>query len=185
MQKLILMLAVTAGPVFSEDCPAPRDNSSELSALFQASRAAPNEQAGRALSAKMWEVWLRAPNEQAQAILDSGMRHRDSFDFVGAFEEFDRLATYCPDYAEGFNQRAYVHYLRENYADALIDLDQVLIISPTHVPAQSGRALTLLKLGRMDEARVQLQAALINNPWLSERFLLAKGGPLAPVGEEI
>ena len=102
-----------------------------------------------------------------------------------AEREFDRLTAYCPTYAEGFNQRAYVHYLRENYAAALIDLDRALALSPTHVPAQSGRALTLWKLGRIDEARTQLLEALQNNPWLSERSLLAQGGPLAPAGEDI
>jgi hypothetical protein len=30
-----------------------------------------------------------------------------------------------------------------------------------------------------------LKAALENNPWLSERALMEKGGPLAPPGEDI
>ncbi|TMM55635.1 hypothetical protein FDT80_06190 [Sulfitobacter sabulilitoris] len=169
----------------ADGCPPPADHASELTDLFDLARRAPNDRAGREVSDRMWRVWLRAPDEAAQEVLDRGMRRRDSYDFVGAYEDFDRLAEYCPDYAEGFNQRAYIHYLREDYDKALVDLDIALGLSPTHVAAQSGRALTLMQLGRIPEARTQLLEALANNPWLSERFLLADGGPLAPVGEEL
>lgn len=128
---------------------------------------------------------MRAPDEAAQAALDAGLRARESYDFLGAIEEYDRLVSYCPTYAEGYNQRAFVAFLRQDYEAALTDLDTALDYSPRHVGAQSGRALTLLNLGRLAEARTQLLEALENNPWLSERFLLQEGGPLAPQGEDI
>lgn len=184
MRSILILLATVASPALAT-CPDPGDYSSELSALIEEANAAKNDQAGRAVSDKMWEVWLRAPNEAAQEVLDSGMRKRSSYDFAGAYEEFDRLATYCPTYAEGFNQRAFVSFLREDYPAALVDLDMALQLSPNHVGAQSGRALTLMNLGRIEEARTQLLEALENNPWLSERFLLNKGGPLGPEGEDI
>lgn len=133
----------------------------------------------------MWQVWLRAPNAQAQEVLDRGMRRRDSYDFAGAFKDFDRLASYCPTYAEGFNQRAYVQFLQGGFEGALKDLDIALSLNPDHVAAQSGRALTLMQLGRIPEARLQMLAALKNNPWLSERALLHEGAPLGPKGEDI
>lgn len=184
MMRFTLILALAAGMAHAE-CPAPQDHSAELSELFDDARAASNDMVGREVSNRMWQVWLRAPNAAAQEVLDRGMRKRESFDFIGALEDFDRLAHYCPLYAEGFNQRAFVHFLREDYAAALIDLDRALSLNSDHVGAQSGRALTLLNLGRLDEARDQLDAALKNNPWLSERFLLADGGPLARPGEEL
>lgn len=128
---------------------------------------------------------MRAPDEAAQAALDAGLRARESYDFLGAIAEYDRLVSYCPTYAEGYNQRAFVAFLRQDYEAALTDLDTALDYSPRHVGAQSGRALTLLNLGRLAEARTQLLEALENNPWLSERFLLQEGGPLAPQGEDI
>lgn len=153
--------------------------------MIAAANAADNERSGRAASDKMWEVWLRAPDRAAQEILDQGMRQRGNFDFVGAYDSFDALVGYCPDYAEGYNQRAFISFLREDFAAALIDLDRTLELSPNHVGAQSGRALTLMNLGRKDEARAQLEAALKNNPWLSERHLLVDGAPLGPEGEEL
>ena len=83
------------------------------------------------------------------------------------------------------SQRAFSYFLTENFDAALVDLDAALRLSPDHVGAQSGRALTLMNLGRIEEARTQMQEALENNPWLSERALLAKGAPLGPKGEDI
>ena len=166
-------------------CAQPRDIAPEMSVLIAEINAAPDQMTGQAVSAKMWDLWLDAPDAAAQSVLDRGMRQRESYDFVGARDSFTALIDYCPEFAEGYNQRAFIHFLTDNHDAALIDLDRALALSPRHVGAQSGRALTLMNLGRLDEARAQLLAALENNPWLSERFLLAEGGPLAPKGQKL
>jgi tetratricopeptide (TPR) repeat protein len=183
--RILFALALMAGPALADDCPDPADHGAELNDLIAAARSAPSEADGRIVSGKMWKVWLRAPNAQAQAVLDRGMKRRDSYDFAGAYEDFNILVQYCPTYAEGFNQRAYVQYLQGDFSGALNDLDAALVLNPNHVAAQSGRALTLMQLMRFDEARVQMLEALENNPWLSERALIAKGAPLGPKGEDI
>ncbi|GFE51570.1 hypothetical protein So717_33230 [Roseobacter cerasinus] len=184
MRHLIAILCLLGAPAFA-DCPAPKNVSDKLDALFAQARAAETDQAGQEISGRMWALWLRAPDDAAQEVLDRGMRKRQVHDYAGALKDFTRLAEYCPLYAEGFNQRAFVHFLREDYPRALEDLDAALALQPRHVGAQSGRALTLMNLDRIAEARLQLQKALQNNPWLSERFLLAAGGPLAPDGDDI
>ncbi|MEM8577624.1 MAG: tetratricopeptide repeat protein [Pseudomonadota bacterium] len=170
-------LALACGPA--------ADKTPELQSLVDAARAAPSEAAGRNVAGQMWTVLLRAPDAAAQEILDAGLARRDVFDFAGALAAFERLITYCPDYAEGYNQRAYVNFLRGNYEAALPDLDRALAREPLHVGAQSGRALTLMELGRRAEARDQMLAAVENNPWLSERALLMKGAPLGPLGTDL
>ena len=184
MRLVVLALALFPTIGFAE-CPAPPDVRSEMLNLIAKSQAAKTYSDGRRVSGEMWEVWLRAPDEAAQEVLDAGLRRRDSYDFPGALAEFDRLAAYCPDYAEGFNQRAYIHFLQGNYEAALVDLDIALGLQPLHIAAQSGRALTLMNLGRIDEARAQLLEAVDNNPWLSEAALLAEGAPLGPKGRDI
>ncbi len=182
--RILFALALIAGPAFAE-CPDPVDRSDDLALLFDKARDAKDAREGQRVSAQMWEVWLAAPDETAQEVLDRGMRRRDSYDFPGALQDFTRLAEYCPSYAEGFNQRAFIHYLTDDFERALADLDVALSLQPMHVAAQSGRGLTLMQLGRIAEARAQMLAALANNPWLSEASLLEKGAPLGPVGEDL
>ena len=183
--KWILPLLLSAGIASAADCPPAADYSAELLQVIEEARAAPSQSAGRAASGKMWEIWLRAPDEAAQEVLDRGMERRRQADYLGASKDFDALVEYCPDYAEGYNQRAFVNYLTQNYEAALVDLDRTLELVPNHVGAQSGRALTLMKMRRLSEARTQMLEALENNPWLGERALVADGGPLGPQGEDI
>lgn len=181
----ILMAASGAA---SSDCPAAPDHSASLDMLIEDLNAARSAAQAQEISNRMWAYWADAPDAQSQAMLDRGMTRRAGYDFAGAITDFDRLVAYCPNYAEGYNQRAFVHFLRQDYAAALPDLDRALDLSPRHIGALSGRALSLYALGRMHEARAALQAALALNPWLPERALIAPGGPLEqmiPEGEEI
>lgn len=188
--KLLRVISLAVLPVFGAgallaECPSGEDYTGELQALIEKARSAETFMEGRGVSGEMWEVWLRAPDAAAQEVLDTGMQRRHSHDYAGALAEFDRLVAYCPTYAEGFNQRAFANYLSGNFEKALVDLDIAIALQPYHVAAQSGRALTLMNMGRIAEAREQMLIAVENNPWLSERALLAKGAPLGPVGEDI
>ncbi len=184
--KHALIVALLAAPAFAHaECPPPKDFSGEILALIAKAQTAKSDQEGRGVSGEMWQVWLRAPDDVSQSALDAGLRRRDVYDFAGALNEFNRLVDYCPTFAEGFNQRAYIHFLSEDYEKALPDLDRALSLNPHHVAAQSGRALTLMNLGRLEEARAQLLIAVENNPWLSEAALLADGAPLGRKGKDI
>ena len=164
-----LIFAVTLA--YAES-PPPPDSTVAQDALLEQARALPNGRDAREISNRLWELWAKAPNEAAQALLDRGMAARAVLNFVDAKESFDKLVSYCPDYAEGYNQRAFVSFLREDYAAALIDLDLALERSPKHLAAMSGKALTLMGLGRHDEAQAILREAVKLNPWIPEASLL-------------
>ena len=159
------------------DCPPPPDIAAVQDRLLAQIKVAPNESSARQISSQLWDLWSRAPDERAQEMLERGVKAHAAFDFDTAIEAFDELVVYCPDYAEGYNQRAFVNFLRQNYATALVDLDLAIDRSPKHVAAISGKALTLMGLGRDDEAQEVLRFALSMNPWLAERrYLVEKPG---------
>lgn len=167
---VFVLLSVLPGAGLA--CPAAPDHSAALNALIAQVQKAPDEASARLISNDMWTYWADAPDETAQEILDRGMRKRAAWDLLGAREDFDALVKYCPNYAEGYNQRAFVNFLRQDYQAALPDLDRAIELSPRHVGALSGRALALVGLGRDAEAQDALAAALELNPWLPERGLL-------------
>lgn len=178
--RVLLTLALLAGPALASDCPPAPDHGGRLAALIAAAQAAESEQEARQITNQMWDLWIDAPDSYAQELLDEGMERRAAFDFAGAIKAFDALVGYCPEYAEGYNQRAFVAFLRQDYGVALKDLERALALSPNHVAALSGKALTLMGLGRMDEGQEVLREALKLNPWLPERGLLGE-----PKGEDI
>jgi len=185
MTRLTLAALFLAAPALADTCPPPPDHSEPLADLMAQVQAATTEAEAREIGNRMWGYWADAPDDRAQAILDRGMTRRAGYDFLGAIREFDALITYCPDYAEGYNQRAFVHYLRQDFTAALADLDRALTRAPDHIAALSGKALSLFALGRTEAARDTLARALALNPWLPERSLAAPGAPLAPRGEDI
>jgi len=179
MRFLWSISLVLAGAA-AQACPDPPDHSEALGTLLADVQAAESEHQARLISNRMWAFWADAPDEAAQAVLDSGMRKRAAFDLLGAREDFDRLIAYCPEYAEGYNQRAFVNFIRQDYAAALEDLDVALRLSSQHVAAMTGKALALIGLGRVEEGQAVLKQAIGLNPWLPERHLL-----LPPQGEEL
>ncbi len=178
----VLLFSLLLGPTIAlaENCP-PYDQQVEKRAdLMAALRTAPDEMTARRITGELWQVWLTAPDQRAKNLLDEGMSRREMLDFSGAIIAFDTLITYCPTYAEGWNQRAFARFLQGDYDGALGDLDMALEISPDHIGAQSGKALSLLGLGRNEEAQGVLRDALALNPWLPERHLLEN-----PQGERL
>ena len=174
MKTLACLLAVIAAPLRGETCPAAPDIRVEEAQIFAQIQTAPDEAMARGYTNALWALWTKAPDQAAQEVLDDGMTRRSSYDFLAAEAAFDRLIAYCPEYAEGYNQRAFVRFLREEHAAALPDLDRALSINPNHVAALAGKAMTLMALGREDEAQEVLRMALKLHPWLPERAFLRK-----------
>ena len=178
--KCLVPLCLIAAPAVADTCAEVPDHSARTAELVADLNGAESQEAAAPFNAELWELWLDAPDEIAQAMLDEGMARRSNFDFLGARAALGRLIEYCPDYAEGYNQRAFASYLARDLEAALVDLDRTLEILPTHIGALSGKALTLIGLGRNDEAQDVLRAALALNPWLQERALLVE-----PMGTDL
>lgn len=171
---LAVLFATTmlADPVWAQDCPASPDISTDMDGLIAEVQAADGSNAARAIANRMWTFWSKAPDAKAQTMLDAGMAKRSSYDLAGAVEEFDALVAYCPDYAEGYNQRAFANFIREEFDAALPDLDRAIALQPRHVAAIAGKGLTLIQMGRIREGQVAIRKALALNPWLSEKQYL-------------
>ena len=174
IRSTIAALVFSFTTTASAACPPPADIADEETRLFETAQQAESHKEGQEITRALWRLWATAPDEQSQALLDRGMSARSSYDFLGAIDAFDRLTKYCPDYAEGYNQRAFVNFLREDFGRALIDLERALERNPRHVAALAGMALTLMRLGKNDEAQQVLREALKLNPWIPERGLLQR-----------
>jgi tetratricopeptide (TPR) repeat protein len=171
-------LVITVGlsqTAHADVCPPTTDNVTEKARLHDELHVSPTEMSGRVVSDQLWIIWTTAPDETSQDLLDRGRERIRVADYEGAEEFFDDLIGYCPDYAEGWNQRAFVHHLRQNYVASLADITVVLALEPRHFGALAGRATVLLSMGRTKVGNVALREALKVNPWLIERHQLSNG----------
>ncbi|MEM9781206.1 MAG: hypothetical protein AAF899_01915 [Pseudomonadota bacterium] len=127
------------------------------------------------LATLIWQLWLRAPDAEAQALMDRALERRRAGDYDAAIAVLDELTAGWPGYAEGWNQRATLFFLQNRYGPSLADVAQVLALEPRHFGALAGRAIILFRQGRDDDANRALLEALRVHPWLAERGLLDPG----------
>lgn len=180
--KTFIAIAAVCSLATSADaaCPEGPDYSADIARIVEQMQAASHQGAAQQLTAQMWQIWLDAPDEAAQSMLDEGVGLLGVGDYLSSRQVLGRLIEYCPTYAEGYNQRAFAAFLSGDYDAALIDLDRTIALQPVHLGALTGKVLTLIGLGRNDEAQAVLRVALAIIPWLSERALLDE-----PRGQDI
>lgn len=140
--------------------------------LHEALRISESQAEADRIAGQIWEIWLTAPDEPSQELLDEALQRRRSLDFLGAFAALDRLVEYYPDYAEGWNQRATIHFMRGDYAASLADVAETLAREPRHFGALSGKAVILFRQGKTGLGELALRRALREHPWLRERAIL-------------
>ena len=167
-------LAVLLVPGVALACPA-QDLSAERAPHFETLAAAPDPAAAQRAADQIWISWHTAPDAHAQDLLNQGLRHIRYGEPAAAEPVLTELIEYCPDYAEGWNQRAFARFLTGAYDGALEDLDRTLELEPRHFGALAGKGLTLLRQGRAELAHKALREALAIHPFIPEGQLLPKG----------
>lgn len=175
MRTLILVtLLALPLPALAETCP-PLDAASRDAALaphYTALKASKSESEAFLPSDAIWDVWKKAPDAKAQAMLDVGIEQIRTGGFPGAQAALEELVAYCPNYAEGWNQLAFAKFLAGDLEGALTDLERTLDLLPNHFAAIAGKGLTLIRMGRTDLGHNALREALEYHPWMNERHLL-------------
>ena len=157
--------------------------------LFEQLKNAKTEPEGRAVENAIWQMWMaEAPTPEIARTVKAAMDARQAYDYDRALTLIDTVVAAAPAYAEGWNQRAFIRFLKEDLDGALDDLDRALELEPRHFGALSGKAIILMQQGRMELGQQALREAVEIHPWLKERPMLvpAPVGPsLQPKGRDI
>ncbi len=114
---------------------------------------------------RLWQMWFGAAGPEAEALLMEAERAAEGGDPAEAEELLTRLLEDYPDFAEGWNRRATLRYLRSAYQDSLADCHEVLRIEPDHFGAWHGLGLCLYSLNRFDQAARAFRRALEIQPF--------------------
>ncbi len=136
----------------------------ELPALFSALEAAETADDANRLETRIWQLWLQSPDEKADAFLQRIVSAMGQGDLDDALTASDELVQYAPDFAEGWNKRATVHYLMGNFNSSVEDIYRTLKLEPRHFGAISGLGLIFLKQGNAANALQAFEQVLAVSP---------------------
>jgi len=125
-----------------------------------------NAELAATAEALLWSAWCRSGDVEADRIFRSGVEAMQQGKLAQAEEFFDRVIALKPDFAEGWNKRATLRYMRRNYSGSIADCQQTLARNPHHFGAASGQGLCHLSLNEFREAAVCFRRALEIHPHL-------------------
>ena len=180
LMRLLGPLLFPVLPTLALACPPIPDQADRRATLLADLKGAATFSEGRGAIDRLWMLWRKAPDEASQELLNAGMQAIRYGDYLRAEQTLRRLTRYCPEYAEGWNQLAFVFFLQERDEPSIAALMRTLELEPAHFGALAGLALIHLRAGRSDLGQDWLRRAVDVNPWLNERHLLEptdKDGP--------
>ena len=144
LEQQLEMLPSTPGPDASEAARA-----AHLDQLF-ARLANPENPDWERVQAQIWASWNRSGSASMDFLSSRADRAMQAKDYEAAKTYLNDLVRLAPDYAEGWNKRATLHFLTDAYGQSLDDIARTLKLEPRHFGALSGLGIILDRLG--DEA---------------------------------
>jgi tetratricopeptide (TPR) repeat protein len=164
MIRALAVLLVLAAPLPARA--ADYVDHAALDELFTELKTAHDAGAANDIVVQIWGIWFHpdVPDlAERMSLASLAMSNEDS---VSALRMLNGIVRDYPDYSEGWNQRATLHYLMGDYDASLADIDKVLALEPRHFGALSGRVMIYLKQGKRAEALKDMIAALAIDPFL-------------------
>jgi tetratricopeptide (TPR) repeat protein len=146
----------------------------ERAALFAELAAAKSDAEARGIEDRLWTFWRSFADAQSRELLEEARQAELGFDYDEAIIYLKGLVEHAPQFAEGWNQLAYVYFLAGRYDQSLKTIDRVLALEPMHYAALAGEGIILMQQGKPVEAQIPLKRALAIDPWLKERNLIGE-----------
>ena len=114
-------------------------------------KAASEAEAGK-LAVRIQRQRLKSGSDTIDLLMSGADRAMHTGHNSRALDILDAVVRLKPEYAEGWNRRATLHYLLGSYDLSISDIEQTLAIEPKHWGALSGLALIMIRLEKPEEA---------------------------------
>jgi tetratricopeptide (TPR) repeat protein len=140
------------------------DRTRNLDFLFGALKAAPDADSAKQVENRIWALWLASGSDTTNLLMTRSKAAIDAKDFDLAIRILDAVIKIRPEYAEAWNRRATINYLRKDYGASMQDIQQALAREPRHFGALSGLGMILQEFGEEKGALTVFRRALDINP---------------------
>lgn len=143
-------------------------NDAALARLFDALAASRSVAEAARYESEIWARWLESGSDAVDRDLARGMSAMDRGDARAAMSAFDAVVEAAPDFAEGWNKRATLHWMLGNHAESVSDIDRTLALEARHFGALSGLSMIRESQHRPFEALEALEKVIAIHPRLPQ-----------------
>ncbi|MGI6856899.1 tetratricopeptide repeat protein [Mesorhizobium sp. 1B3] len=172
--------AVAADSETAAPATAPPSAQSRLDKLFADLKRERNEKAAQRIADRIREQWNKSGSASVDLMMLWSAEAMDAKKFDVALDFLDQVVTLSPTYAEGWNRRATVHFMMNNYQKSMADIEKTLQYEPRHFGALAGMAQILSNTGRKELALEAYQRVLDIYP-----MMRAAQSEIATISEEL
>ena len=139
--------AVTTNDTSAFTSPAAR-----LDTLFAELKHEGDPEKAKAISDSIRAEWRESGSATVNLLMQQADKAMAENKDTAAFDYLDEVIQLAPDYVEGWNQRATLHYKEGSYRKSMSDINRVLAIEPRHFGAIAGMAMILTSYGHEELA---------------------------------
>lgn len=150
-----------AAPKAEKRLPLTREE--RLSRLFDRLAKAKSADEAKPVSEAIQTIWLRSGSDTVDLLMTRAQAVQRG-DSDAAVALLDKVVTLRPEYAEGWNRRAMVFFLKKDYERAMLDIRETLEREPRHYGAWLGVARILEEFGMDKKALDAYRKVLALNP---------------------
>lgn len=114
----------------------------------------------------IWDIWVAHKDVELDRMMRRGIYAMANERIDEALNIFDTLIETDPAYAEAWNKRATLYFLKGDLRRSRADVERTLELEPRHFGALSGLAQIELLKGDRKRALMTFEHALDSNPHL-------------------
>lgn len=166
MRRSALVLAFLAGIVAAAGSALAGQDDPRLKDLFEGLQVATSPLEARVIETKIWRIWIEHGDPSIDALMQHGIDAMSLDDLDTALAAFNEVVRRDGSFAEGFNKRATVEFMRHDFTASVADIERTLALEPRHFGALSGLGQVYLALKKKEAALKAFEAALKIDPKL-------------------
>jgi tetratricopeptide (TPR) repeat protein len=118
-----------------------------LDGLFAELKRSKDNASAERLTTQIWREWGDSGSDSINLMMDWAQKAIGMRNFAAALDTLDQVVLLAPDFAEGWNKRATLHFMMEHPQKSMADIERTLALEPRHFGALAGMAEILRAQG--------------------------------------
>ena len=152
MKVIFKILIVSISLLFANKIALADQNDPRLNNLFKKLNETENQDEIRDLISDIWNIWYEVDDPKVIEYFEKGIQAMNLRNYPLAIRFFNNLIEEDPNFAEGWNKRATVHFMMGNFDQSMQDIIKTLELEPRHFGALDGMGLIFIHQGQFQQA---------------------------------